>query len=155
MDELGDRTLFRVRWTNELDGLFAAIKESDVIVSSGHSLGDYWEIRLPMSDRESLAEFYDICRERGINLSLQRVTDSDRTGEGYFGLTEKQREALVAAHRGGYFDPNGEMTLQELSDELGISHQAASKRLERGIHTLLESTLMREIPDVVSTEDSG
>jgi predicted DNA binding protein len=48
------------------------------------------------------------------------------------------------AVRGGYYGiPRGTST-QELADELGISAQAVTERLRRGVATLVNNTLLIE-----------
>ena len=44
-----------------------------------------------------------------------------------------------------------ETTLTELAEELGITHQAMSGRLRRGLETLVDGTLMTDI-DVLSEQ---
>lgn len=48
-----------------------------------------------------------------------------------FGLTPKQREALVTALNPGLYDVSPKVTLEEVAKMLDISQQAVSKRLQR------------------------
>ncbi len=51
-------------------------------------------------------------------------------------LTEPQREAIAEAYRQGYYDVPREISLEELANELDISHQALSERLRRANRVL-------------------
>ncbi|MFC7007931.1 helix-turn-helix domain-containing protein [Halalkalicoccus salilacus] len=42
----------------------------------------------------------------------------------------------------GYFKVPKEVTLVELAEEQGVSHQAMSERIRRGVHHLIEQTLI-------------
>lgn len=46
-----------------------------------------------------------------------------------FEVTDKQREAAVTAVTEGYYDPEKDVSLEELADELDISKSALSRRL--------------------------
>jgi predicted DNA binding protein len=60
------------------------------------------------------------------------------------GLTAPQREALTLAVESGYYDVPADVTLDSLSELLGITSQALSERLNRGTKTLVEATLLEE-----------
>jgi predicted DNA binding protein len=61
---------------------------------------------------------------------------------GRYGLTDQQYDALTAACEAGYFAVPRETDLDELSDDLGISHQALSERIRRGTEALVTETLL-------------
>jgi predicted DNA binding protein len=64
------------------------------------------------------------------------------TANGEFGLTSSQREALALAFESGYYDIPADVTLDSLSEMLGITSQALSERLNRGTKKLIEATLI-------------
>ncbi|GAA5059049.1 helix-turn-helix domain-containing protein [Haladaptatus pallidirubidus] len=57
-------------------------------------------------------------------------------------LTAAQRDALVAAVEHGYYRIPRDIALEDLADSLGISRQAASERLRRGIEQLVTTVLI-------------
>ena len=61
---------------------------------------------------------------------------------GAFNLTDKQRDALIAAHDAGYFEKPRRTTASELADEFDLSQQAFSERLQRGTSKLIENSLL-------------
>jgi predicted DNA binding protein len=81
--------------------------------------------------------------EHDIALELDRVyaLEDLETGN-HYGLTDEQREALLAAVLGGYFGVPRGTTLGDVAAELDISRQAASERIRRGAHVVLSKTLL-------------
>lgn len=57
-------------------------------------------------------------------------------------MTTNQQDALVRAFEAGYFNVPKEVTLTELAEAQGVSHQAMSEQIRRGIHHLIEQTLI-------------
>ncbi|WP_254764076.1 helix-turn-helix domain-containing protein [Natrinema marinum] len=103
-------------------------------------------IRARIPTREALFAYRDACREREIPFRIDRIFDeSDRSGDRY-GVTDRQREALLVALEAGYFDVPRKTTLSEVAAQLDISDQALSARLRRGQAALLRSTLEERTP---------
>lgn len=147
-------TLYRIEWAAPPgDFLESCIADGIVVESAVWTVRD-WQFRLLVPGHDALASFYRRCRDSGITTTLLRVYDRDHGDERDrfgWGLTGPQREAIVLARRRGYFDVPREVTLSELAGELGISHQAMSGRLRRGLESLLDSTLMADL-DATSGE---
>ena len=57
------------------------------------------------------------------------------------GVVERPARALVAAFEAGYYNIPRDVTLEELADELGISHQALSERFRRAYEGLITAEL--------------
>lgn len=89
--------------------------------------------------REAIVERYDHFHTR----RLYREGPSD-DGDDDFGVTDPQREALLAALEVGYYEVPRDTTLATVAESLGVSDQAVSSRLRRGIATLLRETLARD-----------
>lgn len=101
-------------------------------------------IRARVPTREALFAYRDVCREKDIPFRIQRIfQESDPAGDRY-GITERQREALLVALEDGYFDVPRQTTLSAIAAKLDISDQALSARLRRGQANLLRNTVMRE-----------
>ena len=56
-------------------------------------------------------------------------------------LTDLQRETLLIAHEQGYFDDPRQITLEELSEQIGISPTGVGRRLRRAIARLINGTI--------------
>lgn len=103
-------------------------------------------LSLSIPDRDELAGIIETLRETGATVRLQRITapNGERTNNCYEfeidSITEKQREAVVAAIKAGYYDTPREADLADLAEELGISRSAVSQRL-----TAVEAKLVTEL----------
>lgn len=103
------------------------------------------DIRARIPSREALSTYREACKERDIPFRLNRIFSEEQiTGEGigsYQYVTKAQKDALVMAWDRGYFDIPRKTTLEEIAKELGISTQALSTRLRRGITNLIGNTV--------------
>ncbi|UPM45293.1 helix-turn-helix domain-containing protein [Halocatena salina] len=57
-------------------------------------------------------------------------------------MTAIQRDTLATALREGYFNVPRALTIEELSDVLGISSNAASQRIRRASDSLIQATIV-------------
>jgi hypothetical protein len=120
----------------------AAIRAGGAFVS-GHTGGRRWTLRYRFPDRESIAQFRAECDGLDIDFSVTSTCERDpppcaRT----YGLSEPQREILFLATRNGYFEVPRGASLADLADELGVSSQAASERLRRGLESMVDRALL-------------
>lgn len=143
VEDAGDRRLYRVQVSEQTEKpmypLDDRLEASRLAVQSS---ADGVEARLRFPDRESLSEFQPHIQSRGIDVTLRGVyseTDPVLTDE--FGLSSKQRQALVTAVELGYYDVPREAPLSAVADELGVSTQAASERLRRGVRAFVQNTM--------------
>jgi predicted DNA binding protein len=127
-----ERTLFAVELGPDLRRLVELIVDNDGTLLEAEGDADSWRFRVHFPDRSDLAAFRAACRADGVDVGVDRLTDSSPPKEESL-LTDAQREALVAAHEMGYWTVPRETTLDELADRLDISPQATSERIRRGI----------------------
>ena len=119
----------------------------DELLAEGGSLLEargsdgWWQVRVRFPDRDALCDAYDRLVERDVNADLRRVTDVSDYTDTETRLTPQQREALEAALEYGYFEIPRNISMEELADELGISHQALSERFRRAYETLVDEEL--------------
>ena len=142
VDRVGNETLFRVAWSQGVNGVIETIKDTDSVIleSSGH--GDHWSFQLRFPGNDALSTFDRTVVEKGVDLELEGVhnpLEADEPPE--LQLTEQQREALVVALDHGYFEVPRETTLVELAEELNISDSAVSQRIRRGLTKILSNRL--------------
>ena len=69
------------------------------------------------------------------------IREMESEPAGRFGLTDSQYRALVLAASRGYYEVPKAVTLAELAEEIGVSHQALSEQLRRGTGALVEDVL--------------
>jgi predicted DNA binding protein len=137
---LEDRALYQLEWTQDVNGVIGLLDAVDGVIMEGHGTASSWSLRLRFTSHESFKRFAEGCRERGVDVTLRAVynphppVDTDT-------LTSAQREALRVAADRGYFKVPREVTLRELADHFGVSEQAVSQRLRRGLDTLVVGAL--------------
>lgn len=140
VDHTSDKgALIRVSWTRcpELVGL---INQHDGIILEAAYLGSVWSFRLRFPDRSDISQFHGDCQRREVPIALVELHHSAAAvTDGGYGLTAEQREALVLAIEGDYFDVPRGTTLRGIAADLGVSDSAASQRIRRGLRNLLSS----------------
>lgn len=142
VDSFGEADLYRADWTENVESILYAYTQYGATIFEATGAADVWELRLRFDNRDLLREFQAYCVENDLPFDLQRLHDlAHPMTAGQYGLTDKQRDALVAAWETGYFDTPRQASLADVADQLGISQQALSNRLRRGQQTLIPSTL--------------
>lgn len=143
VEDVGDRRLYRIV-VDVTETADSATIEQEVRASrlSARSSvkGLFFKMRFP--DWSALQTYVDRVRDLELDVSLQSVysADPDHRSEQY-GLSSKQLEVLEKARAEEYFDVPRGTDLETIAEDLGISKQAASERLRRGVAALLDSTL--------------
>lgn len=147
--DLGDEWLYQMSWIDDIDTLVQILveEEGSVLAASGDDSG--WQLRVLFPERDSLSRTYEYCRESDLTIDIRRIYQLDDGREGRFGLTEEQQDTLETAFARGYFDVPRAITLTDLAEEIGISHQALSERLRRGQKSVLKNTV------IVGKDDQG
>lgn len=99
-------------------------------------------------DRDRLSQFEDYCEKNNISFELNRLQEQEQPmASAQYDLTTKQRETLVTALNGGYYEIPQAVSMSELADGMGISQQALSKRFHAAHKNLITSTLTLTHPD--------
>ena len=142
VDSVEDEYLLRVEWMADYEGVLTTLAETGVPLLEATGTNDQWTFGIRGDDRSDIAAFHHLCRKRSIPITLtalQALTPVETPTEA--ALTDAQEEVLVLAYRRGYFNSPRDVTMTELGDELGISQQAVSSRLRRGVRRILRGTL--------------
>lgn len=141
--EDGERRVYQIDF--EMDRRLVSQIAADLGInlhSSKSERGDPgWTVHLEVPDREALIEFREILQKRNIGFELLRLSQGTSTAAGPFDLSEKQREALVAAYENGYFEIPRGISQQGLAKLLGASPTAVSQRLRRATQALIAATV--------------
>ena len=115
---------------------------------SATASSDEWVVEMEFPDRESLGKFWEWYRSNVTEPVLGQIqTINSESGMGVKTLTSKQREAIDIAYQNGYFRVPREITTEQLADRIGISNQACSQRLRRGLNNLIANS------DITSSEE--
>jgi hypothetical protein len=143
MDKLEEQMLLRIDWNLNHESLLTAIVNTDVTLISGMGDKKNWTFEVRASEQMGISDFQAYCREYNIPVQLTQLhVLSPLHSDQEYDLTEAQRKALVLAYSRGYFDSPRDATQDDLADELNITRQAVSSRLQRGTRRLVASTLM-------------
>jgi len=145
--ELDGEVLYRMEWSRQVELVLQMILNSNGTVLGAYGNSDRWRLRIFYPDREELSATNDFCEARDLPFDVRRVRDMDSEPASRYGLTNEQYESLKRAWEAGYFDVPRETGIEELADELDISHQALSERLRRGHNTLVENVLGVSVPE--------
>ncbi|RKD97213.1 helix-turn-helix domain-containing protein [Halopiger aswanensis] len=137
----GDRWLYDIEFDPDTVDPFTVVLEEGGTVLSASASNDTWLLSVRVVDRESVSTLYDRLVDNDVTPTIVRLFDVAEETHSQCGLTARQYETLVAAIDHGYFEIPREVSMQELSDELGISHQALSERLRRAYRALVTSEL--------------
>lgn len=140
--DVEDEQLYRMEWVEQVDVVLQMLTNSHATVTDAYGAGDTWHLRVLYPDRESLSATIDYCTDNGLTFDVERIRELDGDPAGRYGLSEGQYDVLTAAIEHGFYEVPRDTTLEELGDELDISHQALSEQLRRGTQALIEDTLL-------------
>jgi|AntDeeMetagen285_2_1112576.scaffolds.fasta_scaffold15007_1 predicted DNA binding protein len=147
LSDLGEERLYRMNWTTEIEVVVQILVEADATVLDAFGTDGRWEFRILFPERESLSATHDFCEDEGLTIDIRNIYEMDADRHGRFGLSEAQHETLVAAFEHGHYEVPRDITLDDLADELDVSHQALSERFRRAYNTLIENTLIVGVGD--------
>lgn len=147
LDSFESATLYRAEWTENIESVVYAYTRVGGVILNATGHRDVWEVQFRFDDHDQLVAFQSHCADSGVTFQIKRLYEVSQPHTGrQYGLTEKQREALVAAWEAGLFESPAESTLDEIAAELGISQQALSQRMRNGYDALIANTLLTEPP---------
>ena len=149
-----ERWLYDLEFTDHSVNVFEQVANGRGTVLNASAADGRWKLRVRFGDRDDVSHAYDRLVERDVTVDLVRLTDLTEESLPEHGLTPKQYETLLAAHEHGYFTIPRETSMQELADELGVSHQALSERLRRAYRTLV-ATELDDVEDVQAAPVQG
>lgn len=141
-DSFEDAHLYHVDWAAVVSERLHLILDHTGVVLEARGTGDAWRLLVRFSSREQFSGFQDHFAAFG-TVELHRITSPRTPGGVTYGVSAKQREALLAAYDAGYYDDPAAATGEDLAGSMGVTQQAVSDRLRRGTATLVENTLDR------------
>lgn len=141
VEESENGSLYHVKWDGQANVQFEILTSGEAVVLDARGRSDGWSFEILYSSREGLSEAHSICEDRDVGIDVRSIQELTGSPGDRFGLTNDQRDALVAAHERGYFDVPRETGLEEVAEEMDLSHQSLSERLRRGHDALIENTV--------------
>lgn len=144
--DFGSEQLYRMEWVDRIDILLQMLTNGEATILDAYARHEEWQLRVLFPTRDHFSTTHEFCESHGLSLDIEAIREMDGQPTGRYGLTESQYEALVTAARRGYYEVPQERTLEEVAEELGVSHQSLSERLRRGTEALIQDTLMIGAP---------
>ena len=142
LTEVDGRLLYRVEWTDNINGFVESLIETNGVILDGYGSSRHWDFRIRFPEQVSLGEFNRRCEAKGIDITLRSVYEPHRKNATVPQLTSSQRETLLAAHELGFFEIPRSVTMSDIADRFDISEQAVSQRIRRGTANLITDMLL-------------
>lgn len=139
---LPKQEIFRVEITDRAKVVTPRLAELSIQILEIRSGVDGWILKLQFADMDSLVTLRAFCRREGIEFRVDTLYQESPTEGSGIELTDLQRETLLIARDQGYFNDPREITLEELSEQIGISPTGVGRRLRRAIARLIDGTLI-------------
>lgn len=139
-----DQKYYHVEWTEGVVGLIDDIVDKKGSLLHAETKEGRWELRLRFAAQDQLDEFHDHLREREYSFRLVNKFTPDNPRQEFGRLTPDQHDALVTAVTEGYYRIPRTTSTDELATRFGISDQAVTERLRRGIDNLVRESLLGE-----------
>lgn len=138
--ELEDRRLYRVAFTDlgVETNLMPHLMAVGGVLQEAVGTEDGWTCRAQFPDRAALDHIYQFCRGHDVRFTLDKLYDRAAWAGADAAITQKQRTVLKLAYEEGYFKVPKETSLAAIAEELDVTKQAVSARLNRGLDNVLE-----------------
>jgi len=137
-----DEWLYWVEWVEEVALVVWMITNHRATLMAASTDGGEWALRILYPERDDLVRTAELCEDHGLTFDVRSIREMEGGASGRYGLTDGQYQALTIACRRGYFSIPRECDLDDLANEMDISHQALSERLRRGIESLVRDALL-------------
>lgn len=133
-----DRALYEGAFAADDRAILGPLVDANVHLFEAIGTAEGWQFTLLCPDRPTLSDFVAAVTDRGIPVTLNRV--AHRESDGAASISERQRDAVLSALDGGYFEVPRRSTIEDLAASEGISDTAFSQRLRRGLSAVLEDS---------------
>jgi len=143
LDDGTNKYLYRIEWEIEPDGFLTALRLHDLVVERATGTRDEWRFHIRGPDNENLSAFRETLREQGVSFTVEAIWYPNEPIGNQSNLSNKQRQAVELAFTEGYWSVPKETNLSELAEQVGISRQSFSRRLDRGIYNILAAATIR------------
>lgn len=148
LSEMNGERSYQMTWTGSIDRMVPLLTNHEGTITHATGTDDGWHLRVLFPEHKALSRAHEYLQQAGFSVTVERIYEPRDGRHIQYGLTETQHDTLVAAFEAGHFEIPRRTTLSDLAEQLGLSHQALSERLRRGMGTLLEST-------VITSTDGG
>lgn len=133
---------YRVTWNGRTRELIQGLTDLDVTLLDVYGQADCWKLRLLAPDRTAIRQVDEVLVGGGCTPQYETIGPLDSTRIRGPDLNQKHYETLITAFEMGYYDIPRDITVKELAEEFGISHQALSERLRRAHGQLIDTAFI-------------
>ncbi|WP_149783724.1 helix-turn-helix domain-containing protein [Halorubrum aquaticum] len=144
LSDQADQWLYRMKWVNDVQGLLETLVTNQATILTATTSDGRWVVRLMFPTHDGVSETMAHCKEHDIDLEMIAIREMSGQPAGRYGLTDPQFVALTTAWKQGFYTVPRGVELVDVAADLGVSHQALSERLRRGIDALVQDTLMAD-----------
>jgi predicted DNA binding protein len=145
LDETGTAQLYRMEWATRVKSVLKMLTHAGATICDAAGRAEGWQLRVLYPDRDALRATYEFCADHNVTLDMRTVRTPDSDAHTQLGpggsLTREQYDAIALAYKRGYFAVPRTATLEDLAEEMEISHQALSERLRRAHNALIGEAL--------------
>lgn len=137
--DLGGRYLFEEVWNEEeINAVVIPLIESKADILRAVGTADSWSFRLQFKNHEHLGKFRRRCRDGGVTIHLDALYNPTvPSEEAAKVLSDEQYDIIATAYDEGFWEIPRGVTMGELADSIGISSNAASQRMRRGLSAIV------------------
>lgn len=137
-----EEKFYQVDWADEIkEHLDVCLDRQGSLLHAEATDGE-WRLTARFATRDQFETFRSYLSGQDIDFRLENLTEASAPQQFMGGLSGPQRDALVAAVQVGYFGIPRQATMDDVAAELGISTQAASERIRRGIEQFVTTMLV-------------
>jgi predicted DNA binding protein len=143
---IGDRRLYRVETTSfppDQPLVFPTFRAHDVTTIEARRDADGLHLHARFPSRDALDAFLDAADHIAATATVDRLYRETAPAESATGLTDRQRDALAAAHDAGYFATPSEATLAEVAEDFGVTAQTLSRHIRVAVEKLVADAVER------------
>ena len=137
-----DERFYHVKWSEEVDERVWTIVDHEGSILAAQVRDGDWRLQVRFTSRDQFESFREYLSEQESSYRLLDLEESVAPTHEMGAVSGAQRAALVTAVEKGYFDVPRNATVEDVAQELGISQQAASERLRRGVKNLVRASLI-------------
>lgn len=140
--EFGGEVHYQIEWSDPVQHRITTYVDKGGSIIKASATTEGWKLRIRFVGRDQFDTFRENLSEQGYSYKLLELRQPDEPRVSVAGLTERQRDVLVAAFQQGYYKIPRETPGHELAAELDISQQTLSELLRRGTNKLIKSQLV-------------
>lgn len=139
--ERAEKWIYQITWQSRPHQLIQRLVDVGVSILSIQGQEGQWNLRVLSSDRDGIAQAHDALEDLGCTADVLSISTFSGNAERST-LTDDQHEAVVTASKEGYYNIPRDITLEDLANDLDVSHQALSERLRRAHGELVDRVLI-------------